>query len=63
MEAKGRLMHRVDRLGRREQRAGTAVLVHGAATPAGRCPDCPLQAGAHFTISIDRVEQRDGDDA
>ncbi len=55
------LDRRVTALEQRQQHAHMVFLVHGAAAPDGGCPDCPLPAEAHFTISIDRAEGREDD--
>ena len=47
------LKPRVDRLERLRPPATPVLAIHGAAGPDGRCLDCDLDAGAHFTITID----------
>ena len=55
--AQNGLTRRVERLEQHRPLVTPVFSVHGSAGPDGRCSDCDLPAGGHFTITIDR----DGD--
>lgn len=52
--AQNSLTRRVERLERHRPPSPPVFAVHDSAGPDGRCPDCDLPAGGHFTVTIDR---------
>ena len=49
------LTRRVERLEQHHPESPPVFAIHGRVGPDGRCSDCDLGAGAHFTIAIERA--------
>jgi hypothetical protein len=58
MDTTNGLRRRVRALEQHRQASAPVFAVHGRAGPDGRCRDCDLPAGDHFTITIERDDRR-----